>query len=85
MQVMDSLSTPKTTRQPGTWVKAIAKTSSHVCSWYLFKGEIIPYEFTEDETVEEPNSIKKHLEILEAMGYRHYGTTIRPIEEVVEV
>jgi hypothetical protein len=30
-------------------------------------------------------SIREQLERLEAMGYKHYGTTIRPIENVIEV
>jgi hypothetical protein len=55
------------------------------CSWFLNdKKDIIPYEFSVVKQQFHMDDIRNRLENLNLLGYTLYGTTVRPILNLVE-
>lgn len=55
------------------------------CSWFLKNGKPEAYEFSDEQIETDMEAIEKNLMLLESMGYQNYGTSVRPIRNVVEL
>ncbi len=55
------------------------------CSWFIEEGKVLAYEFTDHPITFDPIVIKDHLTTLSGLGFDHYGTTVRPVRNCMEL
>ena len=58
----------------------------NACSWHLDEdGNVIPYEYCEEKIKYDIKEIRQRLWDIQDIGYKIYGTTVRPITGLIEL
>ena len=58
----------------------------NACSWYLDEdGKVIPYEYCEEKIKYDAKEIRQRLWDIQDTGHDIYGTTVRPVQGIVEL
>jgi hypothetical protein len=55
------------------------------CSWYQQNHQVLPYEFSDEKISFNLQEIEQQLHFLKQLNYHHYGITVRPIRNTMEL